>query len=114
MCAESSGVIRFGRIFSGPNLLSPPPPLEKSRPNSYRLGLLIVRITNLCVSSETFISRVLTIASKSLTITESIKMRTISLEHKTVTTLIPVGVDLGRNNSLNPPVVGWFSTTGVL
>ena len=41
-------------------------------------------------------------------------MRTISLEHKTVTTLIPVGVDLGRNNSLNPPVVGWFSTTGVL
>ena len=29
-------------------------------------------------------------------------------------TVIPVGVDLGSNNSLISPVVRWFSTTGVL
>ena len=52
MCAESSVVFRFGRIFSGPNFLFPPP--RKSRPNSYGLGLLILSITNLCASSETF------------------------------------------------------------
>ena len=26
----------------------------------------------------------------------------------------PVGVDLGRSNSLISPVVGWFSTSGLL
>ena len=69
MCAESSAVFRLGRIFSGQNLLT----LEKSRPNNYGLSLLILRIKKLCVSSETFISQVLTTASKSLTITETIK-----------------------------------------
>ena len=29
-------------------------------------------------------------------------------------TVIPVGVDLARSNSLMSPVVGWFSTIGVL
>ena len=67
MCAESSAIFRLGRIFSGPNLL---PFSRKFMPDSYGLGLLIVCITNL---SETFISQVLTIASKNLTITESIK-----------------------------------------
>ena len=79
MCAVSSAAFRLDRIFSGPNLLSPsppptPPPPRKFRPYSYGLGLLILSITNLCISSEIFISQVLTIASKSLTITESIKI----------------------------------------
>ena len=82
MCPESSAVFRLGRIFSGPNLLPPTPP-SKSRPNSYWLDLLIVSITNSCVSSDTFISQH---ASKSLTITESIKNANNRLEkNKTAT-----------------------------